>query len=105
MPNKGNGSQTETYIWTQTLHEITIKIPLEKGLTKNQLLIELKSDHIKVAKKDGTKVYIDGLWSDKIAIDDLNWVISDESGHKILEIYVLKWKTSMSWWDSLIKGE
>jgi hypothetical protein len=58
-----------------------------------------------VAKKDGTKVYIDGIWSDKIAIDELNWIISDESGHKILEIYISKWKTSMSWWDSLIKGE
>ncbi len=105
MPNKGNGSQTDTYFWTQTLHEITVKIPLEAGVNKNHLLIDLKQDRIKVCKKDASKVYIDGEWSDKIAIDEINWTLSDESGHKILEIYVTKWKTSMNWWDSLIKGE
>ncbi len=105
MPNKGNGSQTETYFWTQTLNEITVKIPLEQGVIKSHLLIDLKSNHIKIARKDGSKVYIDGDWSDKIAFDDINWVLSDEGSNKVIEIYVTKWRTSMNWWDSLVKGE
>jgi hypothetical protein len=40
----------------------------------------LTGSHIKIAKKDGSRVYIDGLWSDKIAFDDLNWTMTDESG-------------------------
>lgn len=58
-----------------------------------------------MVKKDGSKVYIDGEWSDRIAFDDLNWTISDEAGQKVIEIYITKWRTSMNWWDSLVKGE
>ena len=48
MPNKGNGSQTDTYYWTQTLNEITIKVPLEPGVVKSQLVIALDGDKIKI---------------------------------------------------------
>lgn len=49
--------------------------------------------------------YIDGEWSDKIAIDDLCWTISTEKDVKILEITVTKWRNTMHWWDSVIKTE
>lgn len=55
--------------------------------------------------KKTSKVYIDDLWTDQIATDDTNWVINDEDSKKKLEIYITKWRTSMSWWDSLVKGE
>lgn len=35
-------------------------------------------DKIHISKKDGSLVYIDGEWCDKIAIDDLNWTITSE---------------------------
>lgn len=78
MPNKGNGSQTDTYYWTQTLNEITVKVPLESGIMKSHLNVDINGDKIKILRKDGSKVYIDGQWSDKIAFDDLNWTMSDE---------------------------
>lgn len=78
---------------------------MESGVTKNHLKIDLSGAHIKIAKKDGSRTYIDGDWTDKIAFDDLNWTIADECGSKIIEIYVTKWRTSMNWWDSLVKGE
>lgn len=105
MPNKGNGSQTETYLWTQTLNEITVRVPLEAGVTKNQLIVNLDGISIKIAKKDGSKIYITGQWSDKIAFDDLNWTLTDEGNHRVIEIHVTKWRTSMNWWDSLVQGE
>lgn len=51
---------------------------MEKNLSKKDLSIDIKIDKIKVAKKDGSLVYVDGEWCDKIAIDDLNWTISSE---------------------------
>ena len=31
--------------------------------------------------------------------------MAEEGNHKVIEIYITKWRTSMNWWDSLIKGE
>lgn len=79
MPNKFNGSQTETYKWTQTLNEITVEIPLEQNVTKKDLIIDLRIDGAKITSKNGQKIYLEGLWSDQIAFDDLNWTITNES--------------------------
>lgn len=55
-------------------------IPLESNISKKDLSISINVDSLKIAKKDGSLVYIDGEWSDKIAIDDLNWTITSDNG-------------------------
>lgn len=105
LPNKGNGSKTDTYYWTQTLEELTIFIPLPQDITKKQLNVNIGADKIHVSTKDSNKVFIAGDWSDKISIDDLNWCISSDKNRKIMEIYVTKWRNTMTWWDSVIKSE
>lgn len=82
-----------------------INIPFDKKLTKKDLIVNMTSEKIYVATRDKKIIYIDGEWTDKIAIDDLNWSIIEESDRKILEIYVTKWRNTMNWWDSVIKTE
>ena len=58
-----------------------------------------------MSSKDNKTEYISGDWSDKISIDDLNWIISNDKESKLMEIYVTKWRNTMTWWDSVVKSE
>ena len=69
------------------------------------MTIELFIDRVKVFNKRTNFVYLEGEWSDKISFEDINWTITNENSQKKIEIYITKWKTSMNWWDSLVKGE
>jgi hypothetical protein len=40
-PNAGNGGQTETYIWHQTLEEVSVFIPLPAGTKANMLDVKI----------------------------------------------------------------
>ncbi len=105
LPNKGNGSKTDTYYWTQTLEEVQLIIILEKHIKAKMLDVQLGLNSIHIAKKDGSQVYISGEWFDLIDIDDSTWTISTDSNSKILEVTITKKKTTMTWWDCVIKGE
>ena len=104
-PNKGNGSSTDTYYWTQTLEEITAHIPIDKNDAKKTLIVELGNTHCKIVRKDGSKTYIDDEWCNKIHIDESSWVIVDDEKGKTLQLTLLKWKNDTLWWDCLIKSE
>lgn len=105
MPNKGNGSATETYYWTQTLEEVFFQIPVEREVNKKNLKVDLGITHCRIASVDGKKVYVDDDWCDKIHVDESSWVLVDEEKGKVLQVSLLKWKNSMNWWDCLIKSE
>lgn len=104
-PNKANGSSTNSYYWTQTLEEVTAHIPLDEADSKKTLNVELGITHCKVSKKDGSKIYIDDDWCNKIHVDESSWVIiSDEKG-RTLQLTLLKWKNDTLWWDCLLCSE
>jgi hypothetical protein len=42
----GNGGRTEKYIWTQTLEEVTIFVPIPEGLRAKQLTVSIKSERL-----------------------------------------------------------
>ncbi len=44
----GNGGRTDKYVWTQTLSEVTMNVPLPLGVTKKQLEVDLRNSHLKV---------------------------------------------------------
>lgn len=69
------------------------------------MIVNIESESIFVSTKDKKLIFIDGEWTDKIAIDDLNWAIVEEKENKVLEIYVTKWRNTMHWWDGVIKTE
>lgn len=87
------------------MEELTVFIPLQQDISKKQLNVNIGADKIHVSTKDGKMVFIDGEWSDKISLDDLNWCISTDKDRKLMEIYVTKWRNTMTWWDSVVKSE
>lgn len=105
MPNKGNGSSTAVYYWTQTLEEVNFQIPLPREANKKNMKIDLGISKCYIASADGSKVYINEEWCDKIHVDESSWVIVEEENTKMLQVSLLKWKNTSNWWDCLIKGE
>lgn len=87
------------------MEELILYIPLESNITKKDLNINIEIDSIRISKKDNSLVYIEGEWCDKISIDDLNWTISNDKEGKVMEVYITKWRNTMTWWDKVVKGE
>ena len=105
IPNSGNGSKTEKYIWTQTLEEIQANVFIPTNKTKKDLEIRLELDHCYIALKDKSEIFVDAKWCDKIHPDDSYWAIEElENGGKAIQLTLSKY-ADKNWWDCLVKGE
>lgn len=104
-PNKGNGSSTPAYYWTQTLEEVTAQIPLDAEDSKKTLNVDLGITHCKISRKDGSKVYVDDEWCNKIHVDESSWVIVNDEKGRTFQLTLLKWKNDTMWWDCFVKSE
>eukprot|EP01114_Cavostelium_apophysatum_P018388 TRINITY_DN567_c0_g1_i5.p1 TRINITY_DN567_c0_g1~~TRINITY_DN567_c0_g1_i5.p1 ORF type:complete len:139 (+),score=21.65 TRINITY_DN567_c0_g1_i5:92-508(+) len=94
------GSETDRYKWTQTKEEVLITVPFPQGLKARDLIVEIKSRHLKVGIK-GKPLLIDGDLGDSCITDESTWII--ESGN--IEITLTKGTTSAKWWKWAIVGE
>ena len=50
-PPKGNGGKTEKYIWTQTLEELQMFIPIAENINKKMLVVNYNIDSLLVQIK------------------------------------------------------
>ena len=52
-------------------------MPLPKGTTSRQVLVEIKSKHLKVLIKGQTVAIIDGELCEKVKVDESFWSVED----------------------------
>jgi len=102
-PPVGNGGSTDKYIWTQTLEELIVNIPVPAGTRGKHLNVELDVEAIKVELK-GKKVIIDGKWVEKIDVDESTWTLEEAHGEKLLVLTIAKFN-KMAWWKGVVKGD
>ncbi|KAG4172075.1 hypothetical protein ERO13_A12G250300v2 [Gossypium hirsutum] len=100
VPNKGNGLDLENYAWTQSLHEVTVNVPVPSGTRSKLVACEIKKNHLKVGLK-GQPPIIDGELFQAVKPDDCYWSIEDNRSISIL----LTKHNQMEWWKSLVKGD
>lgn len=100
VPNKGNGLDLENYAWTQSLHEVTVNVPVPSGTRSKLVACEIKKNHLKVGLK-GQPPIIDGELFQTVRPDDCYWSIEDSCALSIL----LTKHNQMEWWKSLVKGD
>ena len=103
-PNDMNGGDTETYSWGQTLDQVDVNLIIESGVKAKELIVELKTHSVKVARKDGSKTYLEGEWVEKINADDSFWTLESGKDHKTLVMNITKKPNQDKWWESVIKG-
>lgn len=100
VPNKGNGLDLEKYSWTQTLQEVTVRVPVPKGTKGRFVVCDIKKNHLKVGLK-GQPPVIEGELFQTVKPDDCYWSLEDQSEVSIL----LTKHNQMEWWKSLVKGD
>lgn len=102
-PPLGNGgSVDDKYVWTQTLSELTVTVPLPANTRGRDLHVVMGKNHLKVAllKQKDTPI-VDAPLTKSIIVDDSFWTIEDGS-RLVLQ---LQKTNQMEWWNSVCEGD
>ncbi|WIA40640.1 hypothetical protein OEZ86_013976 [Tetradesmus obliquus] len=97
-PNAGRGADLGSYSWTQTLQEVSVAVPVGKGLKAKQLDVVASKQHIRVGVT-GQQPIIDGALTEPIKADETMWNLSDG----VVELTLTK-AEGMHWWSSVVAG-
>mmetsp|Transcript_14574 Transcript_14574/g.20595 ORF Transcript_14574/g.20595 Transcript_14574/m.20595 type:complete len:347 (+) Transcript_14574:91-1131(+) len=102
-PPLGNGGTVDgKYVWTQTLQEVTVNIPLPENTRGRDLNVVIGKKHLKVGLKALAPDFIvNAPLTNTIIMDDSFWTVED---NKVLVI-ILQKLNQMEWWDSVCVGD
>ena len=96
----GNGSQTDKYVWTQTLQEAQVTFAVPEGTKSRQVDVDLRAGKLKVGLRGG-ETFVDGPLYRKIKVDDSFWTLEDSNR---ICVYLQK-DNQMEWWKTIIQGD
>ena len=82
----GNGGTTDKYVWTQTLQELNMRIPIESNVKSKEIKVAISVSHLSVYIK-GDK-YIDADFPEKVNVDDSLWTIESEEGQRVINLAI-----------------
>ncbi|KAE9252361.1 hypothetical protein PF004_g1997 [Phytophthora fragariae] len=99
-PLVGNGSQTDKYVWTQTLQEAQANFAVPEGTKSRQVDVEIRAGKLRVGLR-GAEPFVDGALYNKVKVDDSFWTLED--GNRIC-VYLQK-DNQMEWWRTIIQGD
>lgn len=102
----GNGGTVDgKYVWTQTLADLVVTIPVPDNTRGRDLIVTIGRKHLRVmlksavASNDG--LLVDGDLSKPIICDDSFWTVED--GNRL--VINLQKQNQMEWWDAVCKGD
>lgn len=96
----GNGGETESYVWTQTLGEVIVNVTVPEGTRSKMVDVVMTSTKL-VAGLKGQNPITEGELFKKIKLDDSFWTLEDNNR---ICIYLQK-ENQMEWWNTVIKGD
>jgi len=102
-PPLGNGGTVDgKYVWTQTLQEVTVNIPLPDNTRGRDLNVVIGKTNLKAGLKAAAPDFIvNAPLTKPIIMDDSFWTVED---NKVLVI-ILQKVNQMEWWDSVCVGD
>lgn len=101
LPSAGNGCEYRNYIWTQSLQECEVRVPLPgKSFKGNQLVVEITAGSLSVGVK-GQPPLVSGSLFARVKVDDSMWTIEDRSTVVVSLCKV----NQMEWWKTIIAGD
>jgi len=81
------------YQWKQTIAEVDITVPVPQGTRARDLVVEIKSESLKVGLK-GQEPILEGKFPKRTVLDESTWSLEDQ---KSVEIHLEK-VNKMEWW-------
>jgi hypothetical protein len=103
-PNDRNGGDNDQYSWGQSLEQVDITVFIGENIKAKQLDVKITSTSVRIAKKDGSKVYLEGEWAEKIDSEESFWTLETTKNGKDLSMNITKMPNQDKWWDNIIKG-
>lgn len=102
-PAVGNGGTVEgKYVWTQTLSEVNITVPVPENTRARDLNVSIAKKHLKVGLRSqpGTWI-IDAPLTKPIIMEESFWTVED--GNRL--VINLQKVNQMEWWDGVCQGD
>jgi hypothetical protein len=102
-PSVYNGGEAEHYVWSQTLQEVDVRLPVPIGSKAKDITCEFTATTFKFGlKSELPKLRIDnGKFCEAIKPDDSFWTLED---NREIRLTLTKFN-QMNWWDCVIKGD
>lgn len=99
-PSKGNGGRTDTYVWSQSLSELTVTIPVPSDTTKKDIVCTMNDNTVKL-RVSGVSI-LDGRFEHEIRGDESFWQL--DRAEKVLTLHIDK-RDDMNWWSCVLVGD
>jgi hypothetical protein len=101
-PPLGNGGTVPgKYVWTQTLAEVSITIPVPDNTRGRDLNVTMGRTHLKVGLRGSSSaMIIDAPLCKPIVMDDSFWTVED--GNRL--VFNLQKANQMEWWNCVCQG-
>jgi hypothetical protein len=102
-PPLGNGGTVlGKYVWTQTLSEVNVNIPVPDNTRGKDLNVTIARTHLKVGLRNQKDEFIvNAPLTKTIICDDSFWTVED--GNRL--VLNLQKSNQMEWWDSVCQGD
>lgn len=108
----GNGGSTSRYVWTQTLEEVTVHIPIPEGLRAKDLDVNIGANALSILKKgEATScsafTSLEGTFFAKIRPSESTWTLesTSHSSQKMTTLQLILEKVQKTWWGTVISGD
>mmetsp|Transcript_20483 Transcript_20483/g.44364 ORF Transcript_20483/g.44364 Transcript_20483/m.44364 type:complete len:348 (-) Transcript_20483:53-1096(-) len=100
-PPLGNGGTVPgKYVWTQTLAEVTVTIPVPDGTRGRDLNVVIGKSKLKVGLKGQSETIINDPLTKTIIMDDSFWTVED--GNRL--VIQLQKLNDHEWWKGVCQG-
>lgn len=109
-----NGGRTERYTWEQTLHDVTLAVPVPADTRARDVVCVIKKDQLTLKLRGAKESLIEGrfpcdarngteVW-ETVRVDDSTWSVGKlADGSPVINVYLEK--SRESWWKSAIDGD
>ena len=103
IPPVGNGGTVEgKYVWTQTLSEVNVNVPVPDNTRGRDVTVTIAKKHLKVGlRSQPGKWIVDAPLVKSIVCDDSFWTIED--GNRL--VINLQKLNQMEWWNAVCEGD
>jgi hypothetical protein len=110
----GNGGSTTRYVWTQTLEESVIHIPVPEGTRAKDLDVEITPSSLSIKLKDdkssGSDTNFDpisGALFARVKPSECTWTMETNSSNNesTTTILITLDKVQKTWWSTILSGD
>ncbi|KAL7539841.1 hypothetical protein ACHAXR_009656 [Thalassiosira sp. AJA248-18] len=101
-PPIGNGGTVDgKYVWTQSLPELSVTVPLPDNTRGRDLNVVMNKNHLKIGLKGNKELIVNDNLTKTIIVDDSFWTVED--GNRL--VLTLQKLNEMEWWESVCQND